>query len=539
VVSSGLAGRERGLKNPGVLADELEVARCVIFLLLFAGTSFAATVSQARTSTWVDEHSCATPQAVSSFPNTQRQVFFWFLLQQVRAGDRLKIEWLEPSGTVSTSADYGELPHTSSVCIPSQLPVAGFAPASQPGTWSVRALVNGRIAVERQFQISGERSTGGLEVTGVSWPGGTQPGVDFAVRGNGFSAGSVVHIAEYTRVGGWVYLASVPAKTVSEHEIVAHYSGLPAAEYLAIVQTPDGRVSRPVPFTISSSHGYKLPLVAGEPWVLTQGPYGTFSHWGNSLQAFDIAPINGRTVVAMRGGIVHTFDNGLQQDHLHRTFGNYITIDHGDGEYSHYAHLQTGTFLVTNGQSVVQGQPLATAGNSGYTFGEGGGYHVHAHVTRSFSISAQSIPFEFEDLPEGARGALPRTIVSSNYPSGSPAPNIKMAAAKIVKPQFQAAVSVEQWWNSLIRVPNQARELDVSLLWKDTSANLDLHLVSPTGRHYAWYDDTTGYSGHETNPQRFRVPSPQPGIWRVSIQGVKGGPAPIDFDLITNGAKVN
>ncbi|HME08158.1 MAG TPA: hypothetical protein VKG25_13975, partial [Bryobacteraceae bacterium] len=109
VVSSGLAGRERGLKNPGVLADELEVARCVIFLLLFAGTSFAATVSQARTSTWVDEHSCATPQAVSSFPNTQRQVFFWFLLQQVRAGDQLKIEWIEPGGTVLTSADYGEL----------------------------------------------------------------------------------------------------------------------------------------------------------------------------------------------------------------------------------------------------------------------------------------------------------------------------------------------------------------------------------------------------------------------------------------------
>jgi hypothetical protein len=242
----------------------------------------------------------------------------------------------------------------------------------------------------------------------------------------------------------------------------------------------------------------------------------------------------------MRGGVVHTFDTGQQQDHVHRTFGNYITIDHGDGEYSHYAHLQTGTFLVTNGQRVVQGQPLATAGNSGYTFGEGGGYHVHAHITRSFSISAQSIPFEFEDLPGGARGGLPKTIVSSNYPSTGPAPaNTKAVAAKAVKPQFQAAVAVEQWWNSLISVNGHTRELDVSLQWKDASANLDLHLVSPTGRHYAWYDDTTGYSGHETNPQRFRLPSPQPGLWRVSIQGVKGGPTPIDFDLITNGSKVN
>jgi len=516
------------------------VVRHLTLFVLFVGTSVAATVSQARTSTWVDEQSCATPKEASVFANTQRQVFFWFLLQRVQAGDRLKIEWLEPGGTIATAADYGELPHTPSVCIPSQLPVAGFGPASQPGMWTVRALVNGQVAVEKRFQITGDRSAGGLEVTAVSWPGGDQPGVDFAVRGNGFNAGSVVHIAQYTRVGGWVYLASVSPKQVSEHEIVAHYSGLPAAEYLAIVQTPDGRVSRPAPFTITSSHGYKLPLAAGEPWVLTQGPYGTFSHWGNSLQAFDIAPINSRVIVAMRAGVAHTFDTGQQQDHQHRTFGNYITIDHGDGEFSHYAHLQTGTFLVADGQYVQQGQPLATAGNSGYTFGEGGGYHVHAHVTRSFSISAQSIPFEFEDLPGGARGGLPKTIVSANYPSAGAAPNIKVAAAKPpVKPQFQAAVAVEQWWNSLIRVPSRARELDVSLLWKDANANLDLHLVSPTGRHYAWYTDTTGYSGHETNPQRFRLPSPQPGIWRVSIQGVKGGHAPIDFDLITNGSRVN
>jgi murein DD-endopeptidase MepM/ murein hydrolase activator NlpD len=481
-------------KNPVSSADNGGVVRRLTLFLLFAVSSFAATVSQARTSTWVDERSCATPQAVSSFANTQRQVFFWFLLQQVRAGDQLKIEWQDPSGAIATSADYGELPNTSSVCIPSQLPLAGFAPASQLGTWTVRALVNGQTLVEKRFQITGERSTGGLEVTGVSWPGGNQPGVDFGVRGNGFTAGSVVNIAQYTRSGGWVYLASVPANTLSEHEIVAHYQGLPAAEYLAIVQTPDGRVSRPVPFTIASSHGYKLPLAAGEPWVLTQGPYGTFSHWGNSLQAFDIAPINSRLIVAMRGGIVHTFDTGQQQDHVHRTFGNYITIDHGDGEYSHYAHLQTGTFLVTNGQSVGQGQPLATAGNSGYTFGEGGGYHVHAHVTRSFSISAQSIPFEFEDLPGGARGALPKTVVSSNYPSSGPGlvNGTKVAALKTVKPQFQAAVAVEQWWNSLISVNSHTRELDVSLQWKDASANLDLHLVSPTGRHYAWYDDTTG-----------------------------------------------
>ena len=103
-------------------------------------------------------------------------------------------------------------------------------------------------------------------------------------------------------------------------------------------------MSRPAQFLIATG-GYKLPTAAGVPWVITQGPYGTFSHWGNSLHAFDIAPRRaGSCVVAMKAGIAYTHDLGLQQDHRHHSFGNYITIDHGNGEFSHYAHLATGTF---------------------------------------------------------------------------------------------------------------------------------------------------------------------------------------------------
>jgi murein DD-endopeptidase MepM/ murein hydrolase activator NlpD len=95
----------------------------------------------------------------------------------------------------------------------------------------------------------------------------------------------------------------------------------------------------------------------------------------------------------MKGGIVYTHDVGLGQDHRHHSFGNYITIDHGNGEFSHYAHLATGTFVVKNGERVEQGQALATAGNSGYTLGEGGGYHVHVSVTRQLPIASASEPW--------------------------------------------------------------------------------------------------------------------------------------------------
>jgi hypothetical protein len=59
--------------------------------------------------------------------------------------------------------------------------------------------------------------------------------------------------------------------------------------------------------------------------------------------------------------------------------------------------------------------------------------------------------------------------------------------------------------------------------------------MSPRGRHYAAYADTTGYSG-DTNPKSFRVPSPEAGLWRVSVEGMRGS-GPINFAVATSGTK--
>ena len=301
-----------------------------------------------------------------------------------------------------------------------------------------------------------------------------------------------------------------------------------------------------MPFLISTG-GYKLPTAAGVPWVITQGPYGTFSHWGNSLHAFDIAPREGNCVVAMKSGIAYTHDLGLAQDHHSHSFGNYITIDHGNGEFSHYAHLASGTFVVGNGERVEQGQALATAGNSGYTLGEGGGYHVHVSVTRALPIASNSVPFQFEDLPEWTRGGGYRTVVSKNdsplcdcgarrtiareVHAGSP----RMLSGSPSQGQFSGSVALQQWWSDVIAVARGSKVLEVTLSWAGAPGDLDLHLMSPSGRHFAAYADNTGYSG-ETNPKTFRVPDPEPGLWRISVQGMRG-PAPVNFGVETSGSK--
>ena len=471
----------------------------------------------------------------------------WFVALQVRAGDQLRVEWLDPAGAVSTTANYGELPNAGELCFTTQLPIAGFAPASQPGNWTVRAVSNGTVAFSRAFTIAADVDNGGPVVTSVTWSGQGSgeraQEIDFTVRGKNFQPGSLVLIAQYKQAGGWTYLASLQARDATANQLTVHYAGLPANEYLVIVENSDQRMSRPMPFLISTG-GYKLPTAAGVPWVVTQGPYGTFSHWGNSLHAFDIAPRpatgNGAScVVAMKAGIAYTHDLGLEQDHRHHSFGNYVTIDHGNGEFSHYAHLATGTFVVKNGERVEQGQALATAGNSGYTLGEGGGYHVHVSVTRALPISSSSVPFQFEDLPDWARGSGYRTVVSSNTSplcdcGSRRAIAAGAAGARSPDGQFSGTVSVAQWWSEVIAVSGKSKALEVTLSWAGAPGDLDLHLMSPSGRHYAAYADTTGYSG-DTNPKTFRVPNPEAGLWRISVEGMRGS-GPINFGVETSGS---
>jgi len=245
--------------------------------------------------------------------------------------------------------------------------------------------------------------------------------------------------------------------------------------------------------------------------------------------------------VAMKAGVAYTHDLGLRQDHRHHSFGNYVTIDHGNGEFSHYAHLASGTFVVANGQHVEQGQALATAGNSGYTLGEGGGYHVHVSVTRALPISSSSVPFQFEDLPNWTRGSSYRSVVSSNSSPLCDCGSARAVAShRTVSPsspsgQFSGSVAVEQWWSEVIAVSRNSKVLEVTLSWAGAPADLDLHLMSPSGRHYAAYADTTGYSG-DTNPKSFRVPTPEAGLWRVSVEGMRGS-QPINFAVETSGTQ--
>jgi hypothetical protein len=75
--------------------------------------------------------------------------------------------------------------------------------------------------------------------------------------------------------------------------------------------------------------------------------------------------------------------------------GNHVIIDHGNGEYSLLAHLQSGSVQVSAGDAVEAGDTLAACGNSGNTSEP----HLHYHLQDApeFGPAARGMPAFFVD----------------------------------------------------------------------------------------------------------------------------------------------
>ncbi|WP_327050698.1 M23 family metallopeptidase [Halomicrococcus gelatinilyticus] len=169
---------------------------------------------------------------------------------------------------------------------------------------------------------------------------------------------------------------------------------------------------------------YRLP-VEGEWTVVNGGPTREHSHsWGMLAQRYacDLVVTDdgrsfegdgerpedyhcyGEPVVAPADGVVVAASDGHRDYHraggwldpLQRDLrGNYLTIEHADGEYSVLAHLQEGSLAVSAGDRVERGDVVARCGHSGNSTEP----HLHFQVQDHPSFfRAMSLPVYFADL---------------------------------------------------------------------------------------------------------------------------------------------
>ena len=124
----------------------------------------------------------------------------------------------------------------------------------------------------------------------------------------------------------------------------------------APVPSGSGMFSWPVPCSsrVSSGFGYRADPFTGQ----------TVGHAGIDIDGFGN---DGKPVVAAAGGTVITAGSSSG-------YGNYVTIDHGNGYQTVYAHMTELT--VSSGQSVSAGQQVGTLGATGRATGT----HCHFEV---------------------------------------------------------------------------------------------------------------------------------------------------------------
>lgn len=111
----------------------------------------------------------------------------------------------------------------------------------------------------------------------------------------------------------------------------------------------------------------------------------------------DVAPLPQRSGEAAEAylGRVMAAQAALLSQGFEAIAGNLVVIDHGDGVFSHSAHLRAGSIVVEVGQPVRRGQVIARLGNSGNTTEP----HLHFQLADGPDpLRAVGLPVAFDDI---------------------------------------------------------------------------------------------------------------------------------------------
>lgn len=398
---------------------------------------------------------CAAPPMATSFTPADQQIHFYLLIQGMTTSDNVQVRWIFAS--TGEFVRYNTLTASSNGnwCFP-----FGYANISdlRQGQWELQVYNNDQYETQSYLFSVGASSTSTttsvLSLTGISRSQLPTGNSSVGLFGTGFVAQSAVAVCCQNNTPNGADVGVVPGGFQADTQLNPSLSLSDPGTFTIQVYNPDGQKSSTIPILVGYS-GYFLPFVQGTAVTVQQGNNDTPDHHGLIAWAYDLTgPTTSETILAMKGGrVILAPDSNLglgqtcsPSDH---GFGNYITIDHLNGEYSQYPHLLKNSFLVSDGQLVTQGQALATIGNSGYTgYLQGGtlvtcagrGIHIHAQVTRSPSIYSQSVPFLFDEAPAHNPSAPP---------PGEPIAGDILVSRNVNAPSTPAASEADIAWTGI------------------------------------------------------------------------------------------
>ncbi|TVQ40112.1 MAG: M23 family metallopeptidase [Spirochaetaceae bacterium] len=166
------------------------------------------------------------------------------------------------------------------------------------------------------------------------------------------------------------------------------------------------------------THLYLLPFAHGTKHRVTQGYNGRFTHSGENQYALDFDLDAGTRVKAARAGTVVEIKQDSSSGGTAARYSdtaNYVLIQHSDGSFANYAHLQHNGATVTVGQQVTAGRLIGYSGNTGRSSGP----HLHFDVRiPTFDGRMQSIPTLFKGHDGRAISLEEHRFYYARHPGG-------------------------------------------------------------------------------------------------------------------------
>ena len=139
---------------------------------------------------------------------------------------------------------------------------------------------------------------------------------------------------------------------------------------------------------------YWLPVEPGRPVRINQGFKGATSHRNDYAIDLDM-PVGTPVTAARAGRVIDLKEDSDRHCNAPRCmkYGNFVLIQHEDGTFGNYVHLQQGGVDVEIGDLVEAGQRIGRSGNTGYTSGP----HLHFDVSVPNGLNRRTIPFQIMD----------------------------------------------------------------------------------------------------------------------------------------------
>src|SRR5437899_7870659 len=169
------------------------------------------------------------------------------------------------------------------------------------------------------------------------------------------------------------------------HDFYAHHRRLNPAE-------PD--VRKFLPHGNADRYAYDLCPVNAPDELYKDTPCETKNWTGSGVPVY--ATGSGRVVAAANDvpdnryeGKKVVYPDLPQAEKYKRSNGNFVVIDHGNGEYSHFDHMKPGSVRVKSRDEVKQGDQIGEIGFSGDAFIP----HLH------YMLTDNADPFHAEGLP--------------------------------------------------------------------------------------------------------------------------------------------